>query len=194
MLLDALEPAELAVPERVLALMAPRPFGFFTDNRTLGSAAGTVFDQIGAARTLATMVVRGILAPERAARLVAFSDRSARYPSLEEVVGRMVERTWGDDPPREHAALRRVVERAVLDELVRLAADEGATVEARAGAEWGLQRITAAIAARSPASPQEEAHDALAAADIKRFLERRDAGTERSQPVTAPRGTPIGGR
>jgi hypothetical protein len=175
MLLDAVEPAELAVPEQVLALMAPRPFGFFTDNRTLGSAAGTAFDQIGGART-------------------PFSDRSSRYPSLEEVVGRMVERTWGADPPREHAALKSVVERALLDELVRLAADEGATVEARAGAEWGLARIAAAIDARRPSSPQDEAHDALAAADITRFLERRDAGTERSQPTTAPRGTPIGGR
>jgi hypothetical protein len=194
MLLDAVEPEELAVPEQVLALMAPRPFGFFTDNRTLGSAAGTAFDQIGSARTLATMVVRGILAPQRAARLVAFSDRSSRYPSLEEVVGRMVERTWGADPPRGHAALKRVVERTLLDELVRLAADESATVEARAGAEWGLARVAAAIEARRPGSPQEEAHDALAAADIKRFLERRDAGTERSQPITAPRGTPIGGR
>ena len=80
------------------------------------------------------------------------------------------------------------------DELVRLAADEEATVEARAGAEWGLGRIAVAIEARRPGSPQEEAHDALAAADITRFLERRDAGTERSQTLTAPRGTPIGGR
>ncbi|MGD8699720.1 MAG: zinc-dependent metalloprotease [Gemmatimonadales bacterium] len=194
LLLDALEPAELAIPETVLALMAPRSYGYATDRRTLGSAAGPAFDQIGAARTLATMVVRGILHPERAARLVAFADRDPELPTLEEVVGRMIERTWAAGMPDRHAVLRRVSERAVLDELVRLASDADATVEARAGAEWGLRRVAAAIEAREALSPEMEAHDALAAADIVRFMERRDGGTESSEPLTAPSGTPIGGR
>jgi hypothetical protein len=194
LLLDALEPAELVIPERVLALMAPQPFGYSSDRRTLRSAAGPAFDQIGAARTLATMVFRGILEPERAARLVAFADRDPELPTLEEVVGRIVDRTWGASASGSHAALRRVTERVVLDELLRLASNADATVEARAGAEWGLRRIAATIEARSAASAEMESHDALAAADIRRFLERRATGTERSEPLTAPSGTPIGGR
>ena len=206
LLLDAIQPAELAVPERVLTLMAPPPFGYEADRfvegtfgPTLGekrgftSKAAPAFDQIGIARTLATMVVRGILAPERAARLVAFADRNPRAPTLTEVVGRLVERTWGTTAPREHAALKRVGERAVVDELIRLAADTAATSEARAGAEWGLRRVARLLQAPSKAESEEAAHRAFAAADIDRFLSRRDAPTPRTEPIPAPPGTPIGG-
>ena len=194
LLLDALEPQELAVSEDVLLLMAPRPFGYFEDSRALQSKAGPAFDQIGIARTLSAMVVRGILDPERAARVVAFADRDPEAPTLEEVIGRIVDRTWGAPPPPESAALKRVVERVMLDELMRLASDADATIEARAGAEWGLRRIALVVEDSQPRSPVAEAHYSLAAADINRFLERRDSATERSEPMTAPRGTPIGGR
>ncbi len=194
LLLDAVQPAELAVPERVLRLMAPRPFGYGSDSRALDAKTGSAFDQIGAARTLATLVVGGILEAQRAARLVAFSDRDPRALTLEEAIGRMIERTWGAPPPTEHAALKRAVERVVVDELLRLAGDDDATVESRAGAEWALRRIAEIARARSAGTPTEQAHNALAAADIVRFVERRDAATPRSQPLPAPRGTPIGGR
>jgi hypothetical protein len=192
LLLDAIQPEELAVPERVLRLLAPRPFGFAADDRAFDSKAAPAFDQLGIARTLATTVVRGILTPERAARLVAFADRVPDAPTLEEVIGRLVDRTWETATPDRHAALKRVVERVVLDELIRLASNDEATVEARAGAEWGLRRIVRILEGRRPRTAPDEAHDALAAADIRRFLERRDAGTGRSEPLPAPRGTPIG--
>jgi hypothetical protein len=194
LLLDALQPQELAVPERVLQLMAPRPFGYGEDSRSFQSKAAPAFDQVGIARTLATQVVRGILAPERAARLVAFSDRDPQAPTLEEVIGRLVDRTWKGRRPEEHAVQKRVAERVVLDELIRLASDADATVEARAGAEWGLRRIARIVDEREPRTAAEEAHDALAAADILRFLQRRGPAIDRSEAVPAPRGTPIGGR
>jgi hypothetical protein len=193
LVMDALEPSDLAVPDDVMALMAPRPFGYFEDNRALGSAAGPAFDQIGVARMVASLVVGGILAPQRAARLVAFADRDPTLPTLEEVISTMVDRTWAA-PAREHAALKRVVQRVVLDELIELASNGDATIEARAGAEWGLRRIARAIDGTQPGSTTEEAHYALALGDIQRFMDRRDAGTERYEPTTAPRGTPIGGR
>lgn len=192
LLLDALHPSELAIPEHVLDLMAPRPFGYAEESRALRSKAAPAFDQIGAARTLATLVVGGILEPERAARLVAFADRDPRAPTLEEVIGRMVDRAWGSERPREHAALKRVVERVVVDELIRLASDTSATVEARAGAEWGLRKIARVLETRRPTTPAEEAHQVLAAADIRRFLERREPAAPRLEPLPPPRGTPIG--
>jgi hypothetical protein len=194
LLLDAIEPAELAVPERVLKVMAPQPFGYTEppEPRAFQSRAAPAFDQIGIARTLTTMVVRGILAPERAARLVAFADRDPRAPTLTEVVGRLVERTWGTAVPREHAALKRVSQRVVVDELIRLAGDTAATPETRAGAEWGLRRVARLLHRRSKLASEDAAHRALAAADIDRFLNRREMPTP-SEPVPAPPGTPIGG-
>jgi uncharacterized protein DUF4953/uncharacterized protein DUF5117 len=192
--LDAVEPSELAVPERVLRILAPRPFEYDSDPRAFASAAAPAFDQVGIARTLAATVIGGLLDPQRAARLVAFADRDPQQPSLTEVVGRIVDRTWGRPAPAQHAALKRVVERVVVDELIELARRPEATPEVRAAAEWGLRRIGRQLAAPSRAVGDLAAHRQLAAADIERFLSRRDAATAPPQPLAAPPGTPIGER
>jgi len=191
--LDAITPRELAVPERVLRILAPPPFGYEIE-RGFGSAAAPAFDQVGIARTLAASVVGGLLEPQRAARLVAFADRDPREPSLTEVIGRIVDRAWSGPALAEHAALQRVVQRVVVDELIELARRSEATPEVRAAAEWGLRRIARQLAAPSRAAGGGEAlaHRQLAAADIERFLSRRDTPTTRPQPLAAPPGTPIG--
>jgi hypothetical protein len=191
--LDVVEPRELAVPERVLRLLAPRPFGYETDERGFASAAAPAFDQVGLARTLAATAIGGLLDPPRAARLVAFADRDPQEPSLTEVVGRIIDRTWGRPAPAQHAALKRVVERVVVDELMDLARRPEASPEVRAAAEWGLRRIGRQLAAPGPAVGGDvAAHRQLAAADIERFLSRRDAPTAPPQPLAAPPGAPIG--
>jgi len=189
--LDALSPREMAVPERVLRILAPRPFGYGDDSRGFGSAAAPAFDQLGIARTLAANVVGGLLEPQRAARLVAFSDRDPHEPSLTEVIGRIVDRTWGTAVPAQHAALQRVVQRVVVDELIELARSSAAP-EVRGAAEWGLRRIARQVAAPSRVAGDALAHRQLVGADIDRFLSRRDTPTARPQPLTAPPGAPIG--
>jgi len=183
----------------VLRLLAPTPFGYEHDPWAFASAAAPAFDQLGAARVLATQVIGGLLAPARAARLAAFHDRDPREPGVTEVVDRVVARTWrgaGGGPgggSGDHPALARVVQRVVTDELIRLASAERATPEARAAAEWGLRRIVRLAAAPAPGSDAEtQAHRELVAADITRFLERRDAGSPRRPAPETPPGAPIG--
>lgn len=192
--LDAIEPERLVVPEHVLDLMAPRPFGYPPSRLAFGSAAGPAFDQLGAARTLTRDVIRGLLDPQRLARVAAFSTRNAAVPALDEVLGTVVERTWGPDPRGEHAALRRVVQRVVVDGLIDLAADPHASVEVRAAAEWALRNVRQIVADRGPLGGSDAAHLGLVAADIRRFLERSAGPTDRSRPLETPTGTPIGNR
>jgi hypothetical protein len=194
LVLDALEPQELAIPERVLALMAPRAFGYSTNDWFFASDAYPAFDQVGAARTLSAMVVDNLLDRRRVARLVALRARDPNLPSAEEVIGRLIERTWETYTPDTLVPLRRVVQRVVVDGLLDLAADPAATVESRAAAEWGLRRLLDLVQTGEPRLPEDQAHRALAWADIERFLNRRDAGTPRSTPSATPPGTPIGGR
>lgn len=190
--LDALEPAALAIPERILDLMAPRAYGYGTTNRFFGTSASPAFDQIGAARTLSTMIVENLLAPQRIARLVAFNARNTDSPSPEDVIQRIIERTWGAVPGGRDAALRRVVQRVVVDELIDLAANEVATVEVRAAAEWGLHRISDAIRNRTALLPDEAAHQTLVREDIRRFMNRQYDAAKRSEALPAPPGVPIG--
>ena len=112
--------------------------------------------------------------------------------SPEDVIQRIIERTWGALPIGRDAALRRVVQRVVVDELIDLAANEEATVEVRAAAEWGLHRIEDVIRTRTALLPAEEAHQTLIRDEIRRFLTRQFETTRRSEPQTAPPGTPIG--
>jgi hypothetical protein len=192
--LDALEPEALAIPERVLALMAPRAFGYETNDWFFASDAYPAFDQVGTARTLASMVIGNLLDRRRIARLVALRARDADLPSAEEVIGRVIQRAWEPYTPAELGVLRRVVQRAVVDGLIDLAGDPAASVESRAAAEWGLRRLLDTLQGGDPRLPEEQAHRLLAWADIERFLNRRDDGTARSTPNATPPGTPIGGR
>jgi uncharacterized protein DUF4953 len=192
LLLDAIQPSALAIPERVLADLAPTPFGYDRDARGFRSPAAPAFDQLGAARTLATQVIGGLLSTERTARIAALADRDPSLPRLTEVIGRIIERTWGTPSPARHPALLRVTQRVALDQLRRLGADPGATPEARAAAEWGLRRIARTLARAPAVDAETQAHRELAAADIERYLSRRDEPTKAPATPPAPPLAPIG--
>jgi hypothetical protein len=192
LVLDAVQPEALAIREDVLELLTPRAFGYGTDEWFFPSDAAPAFDQIGTARTLASEVFGNLFDRRRMARLVALHDRQSDVPSPAEVVARSIERTWAPYGEETHAALRRMVQRVVVDQLLDLAANPAATVETRATAEWGLRRVFDVIQASEPRLPEQQAHESLVWADIERFLDRRVDGTSRSAPRAMPPGTPIG--
>jgi len=189
-LLGALAPGELAVPESVLRQLAPRPYGHQDVRVGFESRAEPAFDQLGIARTLSAMVIGGVLDPARMARVAAFHQRDRSLPTPEEVVGRLVDGLW---PSVSENPLARVPQRQLVDALIDLAADERASVEARASAEWGLGAI-AQVAGSVPSDAPDPvvAHARLAAADIERFLSRHFTGVGRTAPLDPPSGTPIG--
>ncbi len=191
LLVRALQPDQLAIPERVLNLLAPRPFGYQRDPLAFTSPAAPAFDQVSTARTLATTVVSGILTPSRAARLIAFADRNPNNPALEEVLTRLIDGTWGTPTPKKHAVLKRAVERVMVDELIRLVTDPSATIEVRAGVEWGIRQIEQLASQRQSVSPGEEAHKEMVLADISRFLSRSYVDVSTTDPVPTPR-MPLG--
>jgi hypothetical protein len=74
---------------------------------------GPAFDPTAAAHSLAQEIVDGLLHPERAARLVSFHARDARNPSLDEVLGALVQATWGAPAaPRAGSAADDLAHRA----------------------------------------------------------------------------------
>ena len=194
LLVRAMQPEELAIPERVAALIPPPPFGYSGNAQSFASPGGGAFDPLAAAEGLSASIANGVLHRERAARLVSFHARNPAAPSLDEVIGRLVDGTWGapaSSNPRD-AALRRVAQRAVLDRLIALAADRMAVPQARATAELHLSRLADRLRARRAGDVAQRAHDEHAAREIRRFLERAAPPTEPTQPLPLPPGTPIG--
>jgi hypothetical protein len=201
-LLKALEPEGLRLPEELVAQLAPEPYGFGTPTtgEEFRSRTWPMFDELGAARTLAGLIVDGLLNRERAARLappLAGPAAGEEEPlSLVEVVEELLDATWNrpwtDDP--KAAALQGAANRAVLDRLLALAADKQATAEVRAVAEWALADLLDDLKQQEHPDALREAVRQLAERDIERFFARSDAATERTPALEPPPGSPIGGR
>ncbi len=192
-LLGALEPDELAIPDTVVALLGPRPFGYGRSVELFGSRTRPAFDELGAARTLASMIVDLILQRDRAARLAQFAARDPHALSLAETIDALVTRTWQADAGGEHrAALRRVAARAVADRLLDLAADHDASPEVRAMAEYKMTALVprARLLART-GSDAARAQWQQVAGDFTRWLERREL-PQPSRALVAPPGDPFG--
>ncbi len=187
MALDALEPAELDIPDRIPDLIPPNHFGLDGSQEWIPSMAGPAFDPLTLAGGLATEVVENLLHRERAARLVSFHARDSSNPGLAEVLDTVVERTWGASSgnPR-HQALRRVVQGVVLNTLLDLAGDARATPGVRAVAGSALEELQARISAASGGDAEERAHRSAALRDLERFFAGEDDPAARSRYPVVP--------
>jgi len=202
-LLAELQPGELAIPDTVLALLGPRPSGYDGPVNNSNSPVGELFrgrtdpafDEISAARTLAQMIVDGILQRERAARLVVFASRGPNMLTLGETIDSLVARTWtardaGATP--KTMALRRVTQRAVADRLLALAADAEASPEVRAVAEFEIATLRPAAQRRAASGDtMSRAHWASIVGDFARWIDRREL-PKPSPALVAPPGDPFG--
>jgi hypothetical protein len=193
-LVRALSPMELAIPDSVITLLGPRPDGYDASVELFSSRTRPTFDELGAARTLAQMLVDLVLQRDRAARLVQQEAHDDRALTLGETIETLVAATWrGDEPAtRKLAALKRVSGRAVADRLLALAADSEASPEVRAQVEYQIVRLRDDARARSRSGDvATRAHWTAIAADFTRWLERREL--PRPTPaLTPPPGDPFG--
>jgi hypothetical protein len=192
LLVAALSPENLDIPDRILAALVPPPSGTRGSREQFPSEAGEAFSLWTAARSLAALIVDPLLDPERAARLTLPAAREAL--TLEGLVARLVLATWGAPPdasPRR-AALRRIAQREVLDAMMDLAARPESAAEVRAAVHARLARLKAELRGRHSTDAATEAHLRLAEGDLAEFLEKPEVRKARPQRPAAPPGRPIG--
>jgi len=193
-LLVALSPKELAIPDSVLTLMAPGATNVTPFVELFGSRTRPAFDELGAARTLAQMIVDGVLQRDRAARLVQFAGHGSGF-TLGNVIDALVGATWRGPAAStaKLAALQRVAQRAVADRLLLLAADSEAAPEVRAMAELKLVELrpSAVAMSRSAVKGEEErAHWLAIATDFGQWLDKRQLPSL-TRALVAPPGDPF---
>ncbi len=187
LVLANLQPEALRIPDRVAALIPPVPPGYDADLTLIPTPAGTAFDPVATAHSLAQEIVDGLLHPERAARLVSFHTRNPANPSLDEVLTELVGATWGAPAgTARDATLRRVAQRATVDGLLDLAGNPAATPEVRAVAEHHLGRLRERLARPAAVSAEEQGHRAAARRDIELYFDGRDDRTRRPRPQPIP--------
>jgi hypothetical protein len=196
LLTAALQPEELAIPDTVVTLMAPGATAVTPQVELFGSRTRPAFDELGAARTLAQMVVDLVLQRERTARLVQFATRPGPQLTLSAVIDSLVSATWrkpaGATPKTQ--ALRRVAQRAVTDRLILLAADSAAAPEVRGMADLKLADLRSLARTRATsqaATVEDRAHWIAVAEDIARWIDKREVPAL-SPALVAPPGDPFG--
>ncbi|MFQ5671155.1 MAG: zinc-dependent metalloprotease [Acidobacteriota bacterium] len=193
--LRLLDPAELDLPEKLLSRLLSRPFGYDTSHELFQGRTGPVFDPLAAASAAAGMVLRAVLQPERAARLIDFHRRDADQPGLQEVLDRLVEKAFAAPPggKARQAELARRVQNVAVHALIDLSANAGASGAVRARVDWTLTGLRRRLQGEGEGDSAEQAHRARLAAVIGRYLERRGPDTPpRPSPPEPPPGSPIG--
>ena len=188
-----MSPDELAIPDTVITLLGPRPFSYSPYVELFSSRTRPAFDELGAARTLAQMIVDAILQRERTARLVQFAIRGAAPLTLGETIDSLTANwTSGRRGSAKTDALRRVAQRSVADRLLLLAADKDAAPEVRAVVDFKLDQLRRRARSLSASgSESERAHWMAIAGDLTRWIERQELPTP-TPALRPPPGDPFG--
>ncbi len=184
--LSTLTPDFLAIPDTILQQLPPLAYRH-TQGEPFPGRTGLLFDPLGAAEGSVALTVQTLLHPARMARLVAYGSMGD-YPTLEEVIDRLIEFTWEADAPDNayHARILNVVQRVTINEMMNQAADPDNEGEVKAVLSHRLDLLANDLEGlRSPS-----AHQATVAADIRRWQADPVAGKP-GPALQMPAGDPI---
>lgn len=187
-ILSTLDVDFLTLPEEIVAMIPPPAFRY-DEGEEFPGYTEQIFDPLAVAEASAAFTVGEVLHPQRMSRLVMYGSMGD-YPDLEEVVGRLLDVTWGvTEPTSEYRAqVLHTAQRTVIDQMMQQASSDRNPAEVRAVLSNRLESLAAEIEASGGAS----AHERLAAADIRRWQSRIE-NTIPGPVIELPAGDPIGG-
>jgi hypothetical protein len=207
-----LKPENLALPESLLRLIPPRPPGYARTREDFKIRTYPAFDALAPAEAFANHVCDFLFNSERAARLIEFHARDTRYPGFDEVLDKIIAATL-QAPARTsrrpqlsmgrleifafsaeyEAEVQRTVNMVVLDELMALAANDRASNQVRAMAEFKLEQLKRRLIQQSDVIQDEnqKAFVFYAVNQIKRFQDDPKK-MNLTKPNDPPDGQPIG--
>jgi predicted Zn-dependent protease len=193
-LLSTIAPVALTLPESILKLIPPHPAGYERHRELFSSRTGLTFDALAPAEVLANHTVSFILNPERATRLVQHHAREASQPGLDEVIDKLISKTWKSSKPSGlQAEVQRSVNYIVMYNLMSLASMERATPQVHAIATIKLSELKTWLwtESKSVRDLDQRAQYQFALSEIERFLQDPKK-VSIPHPIEAPPGQPIG--
>ncbi|OYX64108.1 MAG: hypothetical protein B7Y89_03550 [Novosphingobium sp. 32-60-15] len=167
LLLDTVQPSALAMPESLLEQLVPSP-----DSNLEDLSDDPVFDQIGAARIAAALVLEPLLEGSRANRMLALAARKGDTLTFAQMIDTVMARTWGAPRGRNSTelALRIAVQSVTLDAMMIMGDNDKAAAEARAYVLQTLRTLAIENARSGDADKVTQAFRRQAAADIAVYL------------------------
>jgi hypothetical protein len=192
--LATLDPKTLTLSEHLLAILPPRPPGYRRTQESFQGHTGLAFDPQGPVASAADLTNALLFDPARATRLVEDHGRDPSLPGLDEVLEKILNATWYAAPSAGTAVAEteRTVETSVLSHLLALAVDKDASPQARDVSALAAEQLKAWLQKKPPAHDAAlAAHRAAALRAIVRW-EEHPAEFATPEVVPAPPGQPIG--
>jgi len=191
-LLATVTPEALALPEKLISMIPPRPVGYERNREDFKIRTWGTFDPLAAGETAANLTMSLIFHPARAARLVEFHARNAGYPGLENVVDKIYSATWfSNHGTGYHAELQRIVDDVVLYQLMSLANNNTASTQVRAIATLKIAELRSWLTTHKSTDEAQKAHFVFALSQIRMF-EQDPKQLNLTRPPDPPDGSPIG--
>ena len=192
-LIATLQPKELAVPERIVKMIPPSPYGFSGGWALRRRRRGSSYDPLAIARSLASNVADGILQPDRIERVISFHARDAASPGADEVLGQLVDGVFNSVATTTYErGVRRQARRAVVDALFALTTDQRSTADVRAVADDALSRLATRLSTATADDADDRSANGEVVRDVRNWLDRRVAPPRPTGVIALPPGTPIG--
>jgi hypothetical protein len=172
LLMDAVEPKNLEIPESLLIQLAPAPGRNLED-----MSKDDVFDQLRAARILSAMVIQPLFDPDRAARMVALAARKPDTLTFPEMVGMVLDHTWKATPSGSagQKALLRVTQSVTLQSMMALGGAKDTAPEAKAYVLDQLALLADDLKTRKDGDPLTDAFYRQSAREIAHYLTNPEA-------------------
>ncbi|MEM9660322.1 MAG: zinc-dependent metalloprotease, partial [Planctomycetota bacterium] len=195
-LLRTLSPETLAIDRRIVELLVPPSSSNAWSIESPSGYTAPVFDPLAVAETAASMTIRALLHPARAARLVGQQGKVEQHPGFAIVLdplGTIAVDALLDSNSDESDRVARRVATVVVNEMIRLASDVSAREDVRAEVRRKLadmaDRLERGIAVSSDDSPAEGQWNVD---KVTRFLARPDLSVPSTRSREPPPGSPIG--
>ena len=192
-LLATVSPAALALPEKLIQQIPPRPVGYPGGLETFPGHTGITFDPLGAAEAAAAPTLAAVLDPARAARLLEYQAREAQQPGFMPVVDKLLAQTWKTPlAPGYPGELQVVVNNLTLKYLLQLAASPATAENVRGESLLKVSELKEWLTSQAPqAPPRQKANLLFGLSQIGKFEE--DPNKFVPAPALAqPPGAPIG--
>lgn len=193
-LLKTISPSALALPEKLLKQIPPRPLGYSRSRELVKGRTDLTFDALSAAESASDITLSLLLHPARANRLVEHHARNRQQPSLDTVLDRIITATFKSQPSGAYErSVQMTVNDVTLNNLAGLTLHKDASALTRSIAFQRVLQLKLDLnnKVKVTTDPLWRAHYTYTIARIEKLLTDPDEYKQES-PLAPPPGQPIG--
>lgn len=177
LLMDIVKPANLEIPETLLAQLSADP-----DRNLEDMSKDDTFDQLRAARILTALTIEPLFDPDRAARMVALASRKPDTYTFPQMVDTVMAHSWGASASgsAQQKALLRVVQSVTMQSMMELGGAKDTAPEARDYVLDKLSQLADDLKSRQDGDPLTDAFYRQSARQIQHYLTNPEANVPKN--------------